>query len=142
MQTTVIDRPQLRAVPNVGSQSKGQPGAPIDPIVLGFEGAFQGLVAEIDDAKSLKVGLALEKHLLHIFSIDATIAAATKGTDRKLQSRIRETRAYIVRVHEHLEERVDRLQKNIIPDQRNIVASLDVVMTEASKERRRERGGR
>jgi hypothetical protein len=134
MPATVTMHPSAR--PNQTNVRRIQPnpdgGRPIDALILGFEGSFQGLIAERDDAVAIKRGLVMLRQCL---DVEVTMARrllvkdATRGTwrlQRTLHDQMR-------RLCDHLAARSARLTTHIIPDQQKIVSELDHHLCERSQ---------
>jgi len=99
-------------------------GRPTDPLVLGFEGSFEGLIATENDADAIVRGLEMLVQYDSIAQIELNKLCQTHALDSD-RALIRELRKIKIRLITHLAERANRLKSTVIPELQSITTSLD-----------------
>lgn len=105
------------------------PHRPTDLKILGFEAAFEGLVAETDDAQAMIAGLSIVQDAGSIQAMIERRIYATNKVSKHDERVLRQCRDQLSRVVEHLRERAERLRDACIPEEKRIAQIFDGVLS-------------
>jgi hypothetical protein len=115
-----LNRTRVRRV-----QSNREGGKPVDDLVLGFEGTFEGLVAEIDDHQAIEECIAEARRVGSIQAMTEARITSTRTVSDHDAGILRACRKHLARVLDHAKLRAERLQKVCIPEEQRIASELD-----------------